>query len=82
MKKEIENNDDGPRVLKVSELPVNVRQTIQREAGAGLIKEIEMHEARTTYVTDVTIGKRNYRITVDSDGALVSKEYLGDDEEK
>lgn len=82
MKKEIETNDDGPKVMKINELPVKVRQTLQREAGAGAIGEIEKSEAKTTYVTDVTIGMRKYRITVDADGLLLAKEYIGEEEEK
>lgn len=82
MKKEIETNDEGPKVMKVNELPVKVRQTLQREAGAGVISEIEKSEAKTTYVTEVVIGTRKYRITVDADGLLVAKEYVGEAEEK
>ena len=82
MKKEVETDDDGPKVMKVNELPVKVRQTLQREAGAGVISEIEKSEAKTTYTTDVIIGTRKYRITVDADGLLVAKEYVGEAEEK
>ena len=82
MKKEIESNNDGPQVMKVNELPVKVRQTMQREAGAGVISEIEKSEAKTTYTTEVAIGTRKYRITVDADGLLVAKEHVGEVEEK
>lgn len=82
MKKEIEAEESGPKVMKIKELPAKVQQTLQREAGAGVITEIEKSEAKTTYVSDVAIGKRNYRIIVDADGVLVSKEYTGEAEEK
>ena len=82
MKKEIESEESGPKVMKIKELPAKVQQTLQREAGAGVINEIEKSEAKTTYVSDVTIGKRSYRIIVDADGVLVSKEFTGDAEEK
>ena len=47
-----------------------------------MIGEVEKSEAKTTFQTEVTIGKRNYRIIVDADGLLVAKEYTGDAEEK
>ena len=82
MKKELETTDTEPKPMKVAELPVKVRQTMQREAGAGVIDEIEMTVAKTTYVTEVAIGNRKYRIIVDADGLLVSKEHTGEVEEK
>jgi hypothetical protein len=54
---------------------------VQREAGAGVVSEIEVHEDKTTYVTEVIIAKRKYRIEVSVEGHLIAKEYLGDDEE-
>jgi hypothetical protein len=74
-------DDGGPRVMKIEAVPVKVRTTLQREAGAGVIEEVEMQEQKTNYVTEVKIGRRKYRIVVDAEGVLVSKEYTGDDEE-
>ena len=71
-----------PKVMKIAELPVKVRQTMQREAGAGVISEIEKSEEKTTYTTEIAIGMRRYRITVDADGLLLTKEYVGEVEEK
>ena len=82
MKKALEEDHGGPRMMKIKELPLKVQQTLQREAGAGVIGEVEKSEAKTTFQTEVTIGKRNYRIIVDADGLLVAKEYTGDAEEK
>ena len=82
MKKALEEDHGGPKMMKIKELPLKVQQTLQREAGAGLIGEVEKSEAKTTFQTEVTIGKRNYRIIVDADGLLVSKEYTGDAEER
>lgn len=82
MKKEQDVEDTGPKVMKIKEVPTKVQQTLQREAGAGVIDEIEKHEAHTTYVADVVIAKRNYRIIVDAEGLLVSKEYIGEAEER
>lgn len=82
MKKELETEDNEPKVMKIAELPVKVRQTMQREAGAGVISEIEKSEEKTTYTTEIAIGMRRYRITVDADGLLLTKEYVGEVEEK
>ena len=80
MRKERVSENDGPKTMRVDALPVKVRTTIQREAGAGVLAEVEMQEQKTTYMTEVTMGKRKYRIVVDADGVLLTKEYIGDDE--
>ncbi len=80
MKKQLETEDADPKPLKIAGTPPKVRATLQREAGAGVIEEIEVHTAKTAYVTEVKVGKRKYRIEVDADGALINKEYVGDDE--
>jgi uncharacterized membrane protein YkoI len=80
MRKQLDTDDAGPKPVRLEGLPVKVRQTIQREAGAGAIHEIELHEQKPTYVTEVKIGKRKYRIEVDAEGTLLNKEYTGDEE--
>ena len=45
-----------------------------------MIEEVELHEEKTTYTTEIKIGKRKYRIEVDAEGVLLKKEYAGDDE--
>ena len=80
MKKQLDVPDTEPKPLKIAGTPPKVRTTLQREAGAGVIEEIELREAKTTYVTEVKIGKRKYRIEVDAEGVLLKKEYIGDDE--
>ncbi len=80
MRKAQVNDDIGPKTVRLEAIPAKVRATLQREAGAGLIEEVEMQEQKTNYVTEVKIGKRKYRIVVDAEGVLVSKEYTGDDE--
>ena len=82
MKKALKSDDDGPKVMTIKSVPLKVQQTLQREAGAGLINEIERSDERTTYSTEVIIAKRKYRIIVDAAGTLVSKEYVGDEDEK
>ena len=82
MKKALEENHDGPKMMKIKEVPLKVQQTLQREAGAGVIGEVEKSEAKTTFQTEVAIGKRNYRIIVDAEGLLVSKEFSGEAEER
>jgi hypothetical protein len=81
MRKYLDVDDTGPKEMGIEGVPAKVRQTLQREAGAAPIKEVEMHEARTTYVTEIVVGTRRYRIEVDADGALRSKEYVGEHEE-
>ncbi len=80
MKKQLETEDYDPKPLRIAGTPPKVRATLQREAGAGVIEDIEVHTAKTAYVTEVKIGKRKYRIEVDAEGALINKEYVGDDE--
>ena len=80
MRKHLDVEDDGPKRVRVDGLPDKVRQTMQREAGAGAIDEIEVQEAKTVYITEVAIGKRKYRIEVSADGTLIGKEYTGDDD--
>jgi uncharacterized membrane protein YkoI len=66
--------------MRVDALPANVRETMQREAGAGVIGDIELVEQKTKYVAETKQGNRRYRIEVDADGVLLNKEFLGDDE--
>jgi hypothetical protein len=80
MRKQLDEEHEGPQRVRVDGLPEKVRKTIQREAGAAAIDEIEVQEAKTVYVTEVLMGKRRYRIEVNADGVLVGKEYIGDDE--
>ena len=80
MRKRLDTGDGAPRMLRIEALPANVRETMQREAGAGVIGEIELIEQKTKYVGEAKHGKRKYRIEVDADGLLLNKEYLGDEE--
>ena len=81
MRKYLDVENTGPKEMGIEGVPVKVRVTLQREAGAAPIKDIEMHEAKTTYTTEVVMGTRRYRIEVDADGALLNKEYDGEHEE-
>ena len=81
MRKQLEEEDSGPKQFAIDGVPAKVRQTLQREAGAATIGEIEAQEARTMYVTEVVIGTRRYRLEVDGEGILRSKEYVGEHEE-
>ena len=80
MRKRLDTGDGGPRMLRVEALPANVRETMQREAGAGVIGEIELVEQKTHYIGEAKQGKRKYRIEVDADGLLLNKEYIGEEE--
>lgn len=81
MRKHLDVEDTGPKEMGIEGVPPKVRQTLQREAAGAAIGDIEMQEAKTMYVTEVVIARRKYRIEVDADGTLRSKEYIGDDED-
>ena len=80
MRKRFDAGDDGPKVLRIEAVPGNVRQTMQREAGAGIFGEIELVEQKTKYVGEMILAKRKYRIEVDADGMLLNKEFIGEEE--
>jgi len=80
MRKRLDTGDGGPRMLRIEALPANVRETMQREAGAAVIGEIELVELKTKYVGEAKQGTRKYRIEVDADGLLLNKEYVGEEE--
>lgn len=80
MRKRLDTGDGGPKMVRVEALPANVRETMQREAGAGVISEIEIVEQKTKYVGQAKQGNRRYRIEVDADGVLLSKEFLGEED--
>ena len=73
-------DDNGPQQIRLEALPVKVRQTIQREAGAAPIESVELHEQKPTYVTEIKFGKRKYRLEVNAEGLLLNKEYAGEDD--
>lgn len=80
MRKRLDTGDGSPRMLRIEALPAKVRETMQREAGAGVLDEIELIEQKTKYVGEARHGKRKYRIEVDADGLLLNKEFLGEEE--
>ena len=80
MRKRLDTGEGGPRMMRIEAIPANVRETMQREAGAGVIGEIELIEQKTHYIGEATVGKRKYRIQVDADGVLLNKEYIGEED--
>jgi hypothetical protein len=80
MRKRLDTGDAGPRMVRIEALPAVVRETMQREAGAGVITEIEHVERKTFYVAETKVGKRKYRIEVDADGVLLNKEFIGEED--
>jgi uncharacterized membrane protein YkoI len=80
MRKHLDTGDGGPRLMRIEAIPAIVRDTMQREAGAGAIGEIELVEQKTRYICEAKAGKRKYRIEVDADGVLLNKEYVGDED--
>ena len=80
MRKRLDAGDSGPRMTRIEALPAVVRDTMQREAGAGVITEIEHIERKTYYVGEAKLGKRKYRIEVDADGVLLNKEFIGEED--
>ena len=59
MHKRLDTGDSGPRMVRLEALPANVRDTMQREAGAGVLTEIELIEQKTRYTGEAKIGKRS-----------------------
>ncbi len=80
LRKRLDTGEQGPKVMRIEALPAKVRETMQREARAGVLGDIELIENKPKYVVEVIEGKRKYRIEVDADGLLLNKEYIGDDE--
>ena len=80
MRKRLDTGENAPRIVRIDALPANVRDTMQREAGAAVITEIEHVERKTYYVAEAKIGKRKYRIEVDADGVLLNKEFIGEED--
>ena len=80
MRKRLDTGDTGPKMMRIEGLPANVRETMQREAGAAIIVEIELVEQKTKYVGFAKEGKRRYRVEVDADGLLLNKEFTGEEE--
>ena len=80
MRKRLDAGDSGPRMVRIEALPAAVRDTMRREAGAGVLTEIEHIERKTHYVGEAKLGKRKYRIEVDADGVLLNKEFIGEED--
>lgn len=80
MRKRLDAGEQGPKLLRIEALPAKARATMQREAGAGVLGEIELIEEKPKYVGEAKEGKRKYRIEVDADGVLLKKEYIGEEE--
>ncbi len=80
LRKHLDTGDGGPHLVRIETLPAPVRETMQREAGAGIVGEIELVEQKTRYITEAKVGKRKYRIEIDAEGVLLNKEYLGDED--
>lgn len=80
LRKRLDTGDGGPRMVRLESLPAEVRGTLQREAGAGVLGEIEFIEQKTRYISETKIGKRKYRLEVDAEGVLLNKEFLGDED--
>lgn len=80
LRKRLEVAEGSPRVMRVEALPASVRETMQREAGAAVLGEIELIEQKTRYICEAKDGKRKYRLEVDADGVLLNKEYVGDED--
>jgi uncharacterized membrane protein YkoI len=80
MRKQLDVEDNGPKQIRLEALPLKVRQTLQREAGAANLEAVELREQKPTYVTEIKVGKRKYNIEVAEDGTLLKKEYTGEDD--
>ena len=61
--------------LKLSDCPVAVQKTLQREANGAEIEEVESEteDGETTYGAEVTFDGKEYKIVVAEDGTLIEK---------
>ncbi len=74
---------DKPEVqLKLAQVPVAVRATLQREAQGAAIQTVdrEGEGAATVYETDVLIDGKSWEIRVAPDGKLLGKKLDPEDE--
>lgn len=64
------------REIGIGDLPPAVRDTLERETTGGRILDIERiaKKGKVTYTADAEIGGKDYDITIDEDGKLISKE--------
>jgi hypothetical protein len=69
--------------LKLSDCPVAVQKTLQREANGAEINEVEkeIEDEKTIYEASVTIDEKEYEITVGEDGTLIEKALEKEDDE-
>ena len=65
--------------VRLAECPGPVQKTIEREAGAGRILEIEreLEQGKTVYEAEVVIDGQEHEITVAADGTLLGKDQEG-----
>jgi len=69
--------------IKLEDCPKAVQDTIKKEMGAGVLKEVEKEteDGKTTYSADVTIDGKAYEVKVGEDGTLLKKKLdTGKDE--
>jgi uncharacterized membrane protein YkoI len=72
---------DGETEVSIEEVPAAVKATIDAEAEAGTIEEIEMEteNGQTVYEADVIIDGQEIEIRVAPDGTLLGKETEDDE---
>lgn len=75
--------DDDEMLMKLSDLPQSVKNTLATEASGGDIKEIEKSRknGNVIYEAEVVIDGMEYEIEIASDGRLLSREIEYNDDE-
>jgi hypothetical protein len=66
----------GETPVKMADLPVAVRATLEKEAAGGKVMEVEkeMQNGKTVYSADVMVKGQTWDITVDESGKVIKKE--------
>ena len=77
-------HDEDEVEVQLADCPEAVRATIEREAAAGTLREIEREteEGQTTYSAEVVIDGQEWEIEVGTDGAVLEREVEADDDDE
>lgn len=70
-----EEQEENEVKVSIYDVPIPVRETLEREAGGSAISSIdkETKDEKVIYEADITSGGKNWEIKVDANGKLLSK---------
>jgi hypothetical protein len=78
MRKELDEVQPEAKPATLDSVPPAVKKTLMRETRGVEIKEIDVTDAKKTYVVEVSYEGRKFRIEVDAAGKLLRKEHIQD----